>query len=80
MCEFTSNKQEIVVVIRFYESYVFATKYYLFCPRRSVYVEDYNIALIVVVSRCSLFVVVVSTLKNLRTTTQMLMKLGQCYF
>ena len=48
-----------------------------FCPRRSVYVEDYNIALIVVVSRC-LFAV--STLKNLRTTTQMLMKLGQCYF
>ena len=39
----------------------------------------YNIALIVVVSRCCLFVVV-STLKNLRTTTQMLMKLGQCYF
>ena len=36
----------------------------------------YNIALIVVVSRCSLL----STLENLRTSTQMLMKLGQCYF
>ena len=37
--------------------------------------------LIVVVSRlfvCLLFVV--STLENLRTSTQMLMKLGQCYF
>ena len=43
-----------------------------FCPQQSVYVEDYNKALIVVVSR----LLFVSTLENLGTSTQMLMKLG----
>ena len=52
----------------------------LFWPHRVIFDVVYNIALIVVVSRCCCLLLFVSTLEILRTSTQMLMKLGQCYF